>query len=223
MALEAHEGNFSVRRIGRPPLVDGRQTRALLLVVARTQFAGVGYSKATNASIAAAAGVTAATIHHYFGGKRNLYAAVAHDCSRLVLEHLVAQADSEAGFVENLKRAVVGTAAMNTRHPYLAEFAVQVEAESFRHPELRDVAEEFQRTLHSFYDPLIASSFASGTIRSDIDEDALRNVIAVVRDAAARLAVRTGPESARFRAAIVAIEALIEGTLLNPSPAGVGA
>lgn len=60
-------------RTGRRPGDSG--TREAILVAARQQFASHGYSGATVRSIAAAAGVDPALLHHFFGSKEQLFAA----------------------------------------------------------------------------------------------------------------------------------------------------
>ena len=57
------------RRPGSP------DTRATILVAARTLFAERGFSGASIRAIAAEAGVDPALVHHYFGTKADLYAA----------------------------------------------------------------------------------------------------------------------------------------------------
>lgn len=56
----------------RPGKVD---TSGEILVAARQQFAAHGYARATIRGIAAAADVDPALVHHYFGTKRELFAA----------------------------------------------------------------------------------------------------------------------------------------------------
>ncbi|HEU5037228.1 MAG TPA: TetR family transcriptional regulator [Nocardioides sp.] len=60
------------RRGRRPGAPD---TRAAILVAARTAFAAQGYAGASVRSIATAAGVDAALVHHYFGSKDDLFIA----------------------------------------------------------------------------------------------------------------------------------------------------
>jgi AcrR family transcriptional regulator len=62
------------RRRGRPP---GREpSREALLAAARAAFTAHGYRGATLRAIAADAGVDAAMVRHWFGGKQGLFAAV---------------------------------------------------------------------------------------------------------------------------------------------------
>jgi AcrR family transcriptional regulator len=60
------------RRRGRRP--GGADTRAALVEAARTVFIEQGYDGATVRSIAALAGVDAAMVNHWFGGKEGLFA-----------------------------------------------------------------------------------------------------------------------------------------------------
>src|SRR5689334_22355279 len=61
------------RRRGRRP--GGADTRTALLDAARVEFAERGYEGATVRRIAERAGVDAAMVNHWFGGKEALFAA----------------------------------------------------------------------------------------------------------------------------------------------------
>lgn len=62
------------RRRGRR--AGGEDTRAALLDAARAVFAEQGYQGATVRTIAARAGVDAAMVNHWFGGKQGLFTAI---------------------------------------------------------------------------------------------------------------------------------------------------
>lgn len=61
----------SAKRRGRRP--SGTDTRAALLTAAREVFAEQGYNGATVRAIASRAGVDAAMVNHWFGGKEGLF------------------------------------------------------------------------------------------------------------------------------------------------------
>jgi AcrR family transcriptional regulator len=63
----------SPTRRGRRP--GSPDTRAGILVEARTLFAAQGYAGTSVRAVAAAAGVDAALVHHYFGTKEDLFLA----------------------------------------------------------------------------------------------------------------------------------------------------
>ncbi|WP_240641178.1 TetR family transcriptional regulator [Nocardioides ferulae] len=66
--------------VGRAPQRRGRRpgapdTRAAILAAARTSFAATGFAGTSIRSVAAAAGVDPALVHHYFGTKDDLFLA----------------------------------------------------------------------------------------------------------------------------------------------------
>ncbi|MFW6723721.1 TetR family transcriptional regulator [Streptomyces sp. MAR4 CNY-716] len=63
---------------GRPrrdAVEDGPGTRDLILTTARSEFAEHGYEKTSIRGIAKSAGVDPALVHHYFGGKEQVFEA----------------------------------------------------------------------------------------------------------------------------------------------------
>lgn len=85
------------RRTGRRP---GRpDTRQAILVAARQLFAQRGYERTTIRAVAEAASVDPALVHHYFGSKSQLFAAVGQppfDPTKLVADLDIA--DEQAGY-----------------------------------------------------------------------------------------------------------------------------
>ncbi|MCU1683695.1 MAG: TetR family transcriptional regulator [Amycolatopsis sp.] len=80
-AAEVHDGTVTTdsaqgpppgKRRGRRPA--GQDTRTALVEAARTVFGESGYEGATVRTIAARAGVDAAMVNHWFGGKEGLFA-----------------------------------------------------------------------------------------------------------------------------------------------------
>ncbi|MFJ4657482.1 TetR/AcrR family transcriptional regulator [Nocardia sp. NPDC088792] len=93
-------------RSGRRPGNSG--TREAILHAARERFAEVGFDRASIRSIATAAGVDPALVHHYFGTKAELLAAALQlpIDPRIVLAQLAAVPVEHLG--ETLVRTVVG-------------------------------------------------------------------------------------------------------------------
>lgn len=73
MAAPEHAAAGAPRRRGRRP--GGEDTRSQLLDAARVEFAERGYDGATVRAIADRAGVDAAMVNHWFGGKEALFVA----------------------------------------------------------------------------------------------------------------------------------------------------
>lgn len=107
-AKENPAGVRTTRRRGRRPA--GEDTRAALLAAAREVFAENGYHHATVRAIATRAGVDAAMVNHWFGGKDGLFAqAVLHvpfDV-REIVEDVTADGPERLG--ENIVRRFVTT------------------------------------------------------------------------------------------------------------------
>lgn len=72
--MTAEEAGARTGRSGRRPGQSG--AREAILDAARTRFAENGFDKTPIRAIAADAGVDPALVHHYFGTKRQLFAAV---------------------------------------------------------------------------------------------------------------------------------------------------
>jgi AcrR family transcriptional regulator len=68
--------NAGRKRPGRP--AGSSDTRDRILASARELFARNGIANTSIRAIAAAAGVDSALVHHYFGTKEKLFAAVVH-------------------------------------------------------------------------------------------------------------------------------------------------
>jgi AcrR family transcriptional regulator len=74
---ETASSDTAPRRRGRPSgaLAGDAGTRDRILAEARTEFSERGYDKTSIRSIAKAAGVDSALVHHYFGTKEQVFAA----------------------------------------------------------------------------------------------------------------------------------------------------
>jgi AcrR family transcriptional regulator len=70
--MSSTRGSARARRGRRPGAPD---TRAAILEAARSGFADKGFAGTTIRGVAAAAGVDAALVHHYFGSKDDLFLA----------------------------------------------------------------------------------------------------------------------------------------------------
>jgi AcrR family transcriptional regulator len=91
-------------RPGRRP--GNQDTRGAILAAAREAFAARGFTGATVRGIAAAAGVDAALIHHYFDSKKALFLAVVE----LPVDPPALVAEVAAGGTDDLARRLLSTA-----------------------------------------------------------------------------------------------------------------
>jgi AcrR family transcriptional regulator len=165
------------RRSGRRAGDSG--TRAAILAAARARFGEVGYDRATIRGIATEAGVDPALVHHFFGTKERLFAAVMQ--LPVVPGEVVAAAlapgarEPGRGLGEHLVRTVLG----------IWEVA-----------EIRDTFLGLLRTLGS-------SEPAGVMMREFIAENILGRVALAAREAGA-----ADDAEAEFRAALVGSQIL---------------
>jgi AcrR family transcriptional regulator len=94
----------ATKRRGRRPA--GADTRSALVAAARAVFAEQGYDGATVRSIATRAGVDAAMVNHWFGGKEGLFAEAILDLPIKPKDILAVLSE---GPVDDLGRRIVGT------------------------------------------------------------------------------------------------------------------
>ncbi len=87
--------------MARPINADAEATRKRVLEAASAQFSERGLGAATMRQIAGSAGVSLATVHHYFGGKNDLYAAC--------VDAMYAELDGLRSELESAVASLVGT------------------------------------------------------------------------------------------------------------------
>lgn len=107
MSGRAHDVSDVTDRVGGR---SGRRagesgTREAILDAARTRFAEVGFDKASIRSIAGAAGVDPALVHHYFGTKQQLFSATLN----LPIDSEMIRAPIRAAELDRLGETVVRT------------------------------------------------------------------------------------------------------------------
>ncbi len=98
----ASDGSAGGRRRGRRPA--GEDTRAALIDAARQVFVEQGFDGATVRVIAGRAGVDAAMVNHWFGGKEGLFAAAM----RFPVDPIALVADLLAGGPDGIGDRIVG-------------------------------------------------------------------------------------------------------------------
>ena len=110
------------RRLGRPPASSSTDTRNRILDSARRCFAEFGYEASTNKVLAREAGLTTGAIYHYFGSKRDLYAAVYETVQTVVYQRFDDAAAPERTFTGKLLAVLDTALELNREDPTLAGF-----------------------------------------------------------------------------------------------------
>jgi len=207
------------RPLGRPAAVESGETRARILRAARESFAAGGYRRASNQAIAAAAGVTANALYHYFASKADLFAA-AHEAALAVLldAYRVAAAGSREP-VEQLCALVEANVTLNRAHPGLAEFLATAPLEARRHPELAAKLGARGDEVSALLREILEAGARAGRLQAGLDVDA---TVALLTAASFGLAWIHGvlPSAEAHEAALRAFQSLIRGTLMSPGDPG---
>jgi AcrR family transcriptional regulator len=184
------------------------------LIAARSCFASVGFERATNQDIAAAAGVTAAAMYRYFDSKPDLYIAVVRDAMREILPGIRAALTNAPGVKAAFRSLLQLVAPANPSAQSAMRFLAGVPAEMQRHPQvakrmLADPGEIFAAVTE-----LVAAGVRSGEISRDKTQRTVSVMIATMMGMSA-YANTLGPELGSE--AILGFIDLIENRLFSPS------
>jgi AcrR family transcriptional regulator len=119
------------RRIGRPPGQSSAATRKRILHAARGCFARLGFERATNRDIAAAAGCTAAAIYRHFDSKPDLYVEAVSDAVAEIVPRLreaaAAQSSTRAALRAILQSVTSVTDTLGDALHFLAAVPIEIQ------------------------------------------------------------------------------------------------
>jgi AcrR family transcriptional regulator len=199
------------KRLGRPPATDGEVTRQRLIAVARRHFASDGFEKATSKAIAGDAGLTSGTIYHYFGSKQALYAAVAEDSWRTLIEPVEDLLASDAPAQAKLVAVIQHSLELRRADPHRSAFAAAGPLEASRHPELVPAVRTFSQRLRELYRALAEEGVARGEMNPAVSAAEVAEMLMAVSNGFASFAT-TAPRAAD-EAAVKTFVLLLEGQL----------
>jgi AcrR family transcriptional regulator len=205
------------RRAGRPAATPSAETRERILRAACERFAAAGYAHATNAEIAAAAGVTSAALYHYFDSKAELFAATYRHYLEVILEAYRAASTAPRGAVAKLTAMVRSNVALNRDHPGLAGFFAIAPLELMRHAEVEKLAGEHGGVaLAALFRGVLEDGVRSGELPKRLP---VATVVQLLVAASYGLSWSHGITTpAQHEAVMAAFEALLEGKLFQGEP-----
>src|SRR3954453_20140586 len=206
------------RRLGRPINVASADTRCRLLEAARRVFASQGYEATTNRQIAEEASLTTAAIYHYVESKADLYAAVYLEVQERVAHAFEEAITDETTLLGRFIAMLDATVTLNSTDPSLPGFVVALSSESQRHPELMEHVRAIS-TTSSFVRRLVEDAASAGELPPGTDLRAVEDMFHAIFMGLARFSL--DPKHVdRHRAAVAAMQGLLEGSLLvNPAAA----
>ncbi len=134
-------------KLGRPPGGRSQDTRARILLAAQDCFGKYGFSGATNAEIAAAAGVTTGNLYNYYDSKLDLYVATVEDAQRRLLPHYLAAAEKVDTAREKIASMYRTSAHMFEVDPSITTFLAAVPIEMGRNEAVSSALKERSHEL----------------------------------------------------------------------------
>lgn len=202
-------------RVGRPPGSDGEQTRRRIMVVAMRQVAERGYSRATLKEIAADAGVTSATIYHYFPSKLDLVETTFTELLGQVIPSM-AESAGQAQTLPEILTVLLDQAIEPVReYPYLSAFHAAIGAERTREPRLGVLFDDTLDSLRRMIEGLVDRARRGGALRPEVDAQAMVDMLFALLRGLTELSASIPVE--RHRAALQCTEALVRGELFSPT------
>jgi AcrR family transcriptional regulator len=198
-------------RLGRPVGKASAETRAAILAAAREQFVRVGYERATNRDIAAAAGVTAAAIYQYFASKTDLYVAVASTTMDEILPRLRA-ATADARSARAALAAILRDQLSDAQQVRSARFLAGIPVEMQRHPEVARAMVAHPGTVFE----LVLEIIGRGVHRGEIAPEKAESVVGAYFAAMIGVSIHgVAVGGSHSEAAARGIIELLEGTLFR--------
>ena len=178
--------------MGRPPGVDGDETRLRILDAARSCFAAHGYAATTNRMIADRAELTSAAVYHHFGKKPDLMIAVHRVTEDQYRERILQAVQAADDFLDKLVALVDVIHDTISDDPEVALFYSVARDEARRHPELREIEED--RTFAGLFAEIVDMGVQAGELTKD-DVLLARGAIATVATGLAMLGRDTTVEA----------------------------
>ncbi|WP_231121011.1 TetR/AcrR family transcriptional regulator, partial [Mycobacterium colombiense] len=107
---------------GRPVGADAERTRARIITAAMRCVAEAGHTRATIREIARGAGMTSASLYHYFANKSELLEATVSEMDAIALPRLRAAAAQPDNVVDRLAAVLDESSRLMRDYPDLAAF-----------------------------------------------------------------------------------------------------
>ena len=147
-------------------------TRTRLIDAAIERFAADGLGASFDA-VAADVGVTKGALYHHFGSKEGLVEAVYKEAIRRHADRVVAASAGGDGRTRLLALVDASARLYASRTSFYTVLGSLHVAAAAERPALNDIARRMQRSQRDFMIGLVEQGQADGSIRPDIDAEAL--------------------------------------------------
>lgn len=215
MVKQASSSRTQRRKPGRPAGSDGGETRERIVAAAIDCFARDGYAKASNKTIALQAGVTAASLYHYFDSKAALYRSTLQEVNAALIAAYreAARALPEASSMAQLCLGLEKVIELSRRRPGLMRFASASAGEIERHDELDWLDPDDASAFPDFFRQLLLRARRRGELGKGIDIDAAaKMLLACISGLASFHGSLSGP--AEFARVLRSFERMLSGELM---------
>lgn len=203
-------------RIGRPANADSAETERRVLDAAVERVATLGYAGASIREIAAAAGVTSATLYHYFSSKEHLVEAAATGLFAESYARLTAVTEQHPTLPEQLSAHLEETYRIIQDQPLVFPFLAALEAAAEAVPQIAGLLADYRTREWRRLKQLVRTARERGEVSDGVDDDGLVYLCSSLVVTLGRLPLIASPE--HYRTATEAACALLTGRLFTPRP-----
>lgn len=199
--------------LGRPVGASGVETRQRIITAAMRSVAEVGYSRASIREIASAAGITSASLYHYFPTKAKLLEATVAAIEEIALPRLRAAGQRGENIIDRLDAVLDESDQLMREYPYLAAFerAIRAESAAFvrrEHPDHVEFA-----VLREIIADIVEDGRRHGALAKSADVSGTVNAIYALARGLTEQAATLPPVS--YHSALRSAKQLIRGTLFS--------
>lgn len=201
-------------QLGRPSGANAAETRQRVIAATVRCIAEAGYAQASIRDIAAAAGMTSASLYHYFPTKAELFDATVTEIEQLVGPQLRQAAARADGIVERVEAVLDEADRVLREYPYLAAFDRAIRAESAAARRGGDPLRTGFSPLRAVFAEIVQDARAQQALTADSDAAGIVDALDALGRGLIERAAHLAPHA--FHAALTAAKQLIAGTLLGP-------
>ena len=184
----------------------GRATRRQLIDAATRLFAAQGYDATSTAQVLDEAGVSRGSLYHHFDNKESLFEAVLEDVEAMVVQRLLARAETADDAVDALRRGCAAWVDM-ADDPVVRRIALIDAPAVVGWQRWREIDEKYAFGLLKMGLQAVA---AEGRLPADQVDVVAHLLLAALVEAAMVVARADDPEAAR-RDTVGAVHRLIDG------------
>ena len=197
---------------GRPPDVNGDDTKVRIERAARHLFATHGYMATTTRMLAREVGLTPAALHHYFGRKRDLVLSVWRSTHDAQFNQMSAAVDAADSYLGKLHALLDQSFHARQSDRDVSTFVASMRQEARRSPELGKILEDDKRTA-AVIRKIVDFGVRTGEVEAD-SAQAMRGAISAGMLGVTVLTAELTPS--RIEAMVEGCKSLFDGTLLRP-------